>query len=1054
MKSIGKGNKGIPAFTVILLMTVMAFAGVVTLPSLDVSYLPEVSERSLRVTFKWPGVPERIIESEVTSVLEGALSGIRGCTGVRSSSAKGSGSISLSFDRRTDMQAVRFDVASRVRNVYSSFPDGVSYPDISLGIRGTRSRTDMVYIFKSPLPSHEIAGYVSDNILYPLSSEDGVERVSVGGVTSNELEILFDSDKAEMYGVSAEDIRRAYTDYFRKDIAGAVYENGMMSVIRLQTGQAGRLEPIPVANVSGRVIHLGDIATFRYREAEPEAYFRLNGLNTVTVNIGFSPDANIISASSAVRNRMDALKGYFPQEISADLSYDSSAYMKKELDKIVFRTLLCVLILLVLVFLSYRSVRYVSIIFLTLAVNILTSVVIYRIAGLAIHVYTLAGITVSLGIIIDSSIVMVDHYSYYRNRSVFPALFGAVATTIGALCAVYLLPEAERRNLEDFSKVIIINLSVSLVIAYTFIPSLVDRFPRIRGNAPDKVRKSGFVLKANAVYGRYIVFCHRHRWLPVLILVAAFGLPLCALPEKVAVNVPREKQNFMQKAYNDIMSWPPYSDNRRTVDNILGSSFALFSKALDKGDFYREPGRDVLYIQAGMPEGCTVSQLNDVVMSMENYLCGFGQIESFSTNIWSVDNAMIEVTFLPEYEDTSFPSELKSAVMATAGNFGGANWRVWGVNESYFNNNVNLKYKSNRIALRGYNYDDLYGYAVRLMDEMQTNRRVSGPELMTGSNGFAGTEFNVDYDFQSLVSRGVNPYRYFSSLKSHLYDEQVGVFPYCEEYVPVVLRSSGVETFDLWNMENVGISIDSTRVKMSEIGSIEKKRTGLKINRNNQSYEIVVGFDFIGSYELAKKFVAGTVRRMNEEVLPIGYKAESLEYGSWWQSKRQYAGLLLLIIAIIYVICSMLFESLRLPFAVILMIPVSFIGVFLAFGLSGFVFDQGGFAAMVMLCGIVVNAGIYLINEYQSRLTGRKCPERLSDDWKVKIYIKAFNRKIHPIMLTVISSVMGLVPFLFDGPQEVFWFPFAVGSIAGLLFSLAALVLYLPLFCVKFTDME
>lgn len=109
---------------------------------------------------------------------------------------------------------------------------------------------------------------------------------------------------------------------------------------------------------------------------------------------------------------------------------------------------------------------------------------------------------------------------------------------------------------------------------------------------------------------------------------------------------------------------------------------------------------------------------------------------------------------------------------------------------------------------------------------------------------------------------------------------------------------------------------------------------------------------------------------------------------------------------------------------------------------------------MVMLCGIVVNAGIYLINEYQSRLTNRKCPVRLSDDRKVKIYIKAFNRKIHPVMLTVISSVMGLVPFLFDGPQEVFWFPFAVGSIAGLLFSLAALVLYLPLFCIRSSGTE
>lgn len=122
------------------------------------------------------------------------------------------------------------------------------------------------------------------------------------------------------------------------------------------------------------------------------------------------------------------------------------------------------------------------------------------------------------------------------------------------------------------------------------------------------------------------------------------------------------------------------------------------------------------------------------------------------------------------------------------------------------------------------------------------------------------------------------------------------------------------------------------------------------------------------------------------------------------------------------------------------MIPVSFVGVFLMFGLSDFTFDQGGFAAFVMLCGVVVNAGIYLVDTFRKDRSGR------SD---VRKYIRAFNHKMNPIMLTVISTVLGLVPFLFDGPEEVFWFAFAVGTIAGMFFSLIALVVCLPVFCLK-----
>ena len=97
------------------------------------------------------------------------------------------------------------------------------------------------------------------------------------------------------------------------------------------------------------------------------------------------------------------------------------------------------------------------------------------------------------------------------------------------------------------------------------------------------------------------------------------------------------------------------------------------------------------------------------------------------------------------------------------------------------------------------------------------------------------------------------------------------------------------------------------------------------------------------------------------------------------------------------------------------------------------------FAAFVLLCGIVVNAGIYLINEQNNWAD-------VSHQHGIRLYLKAYNHKIIPIMLTIVSTVLGLVPFLYDGPEEVFWFAFAMAAISGTLFSIVALVVYLPIF--------
>jgi multidrug efflux pump subunit AcrB len=148
----------------------------------------------------------------------------------------------------------------------------------------------------------------------------------------------------------------------------------------------------------------------------------------------------------------------------------------------------------------------------------------------------------------------------------------------------------------------------------------------------------------------------------------------------------------------------------------------------------------------------------------------------------------------------------------------------------------------------------------------------------------------------------------------------------------------------------------------------------------------------------------------------------------------------LLVIAIIYFICTILLESLLQPLAIIALIPVSFTGLFMTFYLFEINFDQGGFAAFILLCGISVNAGLFIVNDYNNFGASRNRKPML------KAYLKAFNHKIMPVALTIVSTVIGLVPFVWEGQYERFWFAFAAGSIGGLLFSVVGILVYLPLF--------
>lgn len=232
---------------------------------------------------------------------------------------------------------------------------------------------------------------------------------------------------------------------------------------------------ITVANKDGSLIRLDQLIKVTRQEEAPQSYYRINGLNSIYLSIRAEETANQLQLAKKVKEEMKHIRTLLPPGYEIHTSYDATEFIQEELDKIYVRTGLTILILLLFVLLITRNVRYLFLIIISLSINLCIAVILYYLLGLEMQLYSLAGITISLSLVIDNTIVMTDHIRHHHDRKAFLSILAATLTTMGALVIIFFLDEKIRLNLQDFAAVVIINLAVSLFIALFLVPALIDK---------------------------------------------------------------------------------------------------------------------------------------------------------------------------------------------------------------------------------------------------------------------------------------------------------------------------------------------------------------------------------------------------------------------------------------------------------------------------------------------------------------------------------------------------------------------------------------------------
>lgn len=1025
------------AFKIYIIFTVLTLLGIFVIPKLALRLNPSINPSSINVSYYWQGADSYSLEREVTSVLESGFATIKGLENMSSRSSKGYGSITLDFDKYTKIDIARFEVSAVLRRLYKKLPTSVAYPVIipnhsdednlenflTLSINANESLLD---IQKKTL-----------SVIAPvLGSIEGVEGIKIYGAEKEEFLLRYDLQQLNLLKISKKHLINAIQKFFSRESLGQVYLNDRYSTVTIFPNDSIDWH-LPVISKNGRIIYLDQLVKISKQGKEPQSYFRVNGENAISLVITAKKNVNIIKVSNRIDNELHKLKELLPSSYNVLQTYDSSEFLSEELQKIYKRSLYAIMLLVFILMISH-TLRYLVVVILTIIANLGIAVLLYYAFNIEIQLYSLAGITISLGLIIDNVIITTDHIMKKGVQNIFTPLLASTLTTIGALTTIFFLSEKLKVNLIDFAKIIAINLTVSFLVAWWLVPAILKK---MKINLDKGVKL--IAIKTIDIYSKYerlILVLLRFKKLTILFLILVFGIPLFMLPSRVENN-----GNVFNTFYNNTLGSQLYiAKIKPKIDKYLGGTLKLFSQYVFENAYYGRNEQTRLFVNASMEKGGTVHQMNEVFLGLENYISGFSEIKHFNSNIQNKNFGRIEIIFQDQFSESSYPYFLKGLLSRKVLDIGGIDWSIFGVGKAFNNTRITREPINFTIEATGYDYDILNVIADTLKQNLLANSKVLNVVVRDKSRiaKEPSYEYILRMDNNRLAQLKTFPSSIFENLKNLTSSKYEDIsLTIDSRYVPIRLESSNSNTVGIWNINNTSLARFDNRLVLDGISNFDKKREDESIYKFNQEYVRLVDIKYAGAAKFGSIFVNEQLNSLGS-TLPIGYKFERIDENISFGEEESFSYFILLIfiLGIIYIICSILFESFKQPFIIISMIPISFIGVFLTFYLFDLNFDQGGLASFVILSGITVNSVIFIIDSYN------KFRKEFPKSSNLKLYLKAFKLKAFPINLTIISTIMGFIPFIMDGQNQVFWFALGAGTIGGLIFSYLGLIFYLPLF--------
>ncbi|MCX6560251.1 MAG: efflux RND transporter permease subunit [Candidatus Aminicenantes bacterium] len=995
-----------PVATAMIFVALLVL-GIYSFINTPLELAPKEEFPRLDVSTPWQGVPPEIVQTQVTSPLEEACATVKGVTKVTSTSQIGSSLITLEFDPKTNMDFALLALREELAKTRRLLPAGVR-PTVQPYVPDDfRVNPFLSMTISGPYSLQRLREMVNDKLEFGLGSIKGVSKVEILGGAEAEVKIILDKKAMKAYNLQPLQVNSALSQRLRTYPTGRV-RKGEQEYLFKYADAVDSLQEIRdtiVADLGGHPLRIRDVAEVAISYGEIYSIHRINGQPTVSLTLTKEKGANTLRVAAQVKAALERIKKELPSDLAFKPVDDESEEIRKNLADLYRLAGLITVIIFILVFAVLRRVKPSLLILSSIAFSVVITFNLIYLFKVSMNMLTLGALALGFGMFVDNSIVVFDNILRLRERGmspkeaavqgpkeVFVAVLASTLTTVAVFCSFPFFQGKLKIYYLPLAIVITSALLASLVVSYTLIPALA---PRLLGDGKKKAKPP----KARGE-GRWLRFLIR-RPLEVLLVVAF----------------------------------------------ILGGTYKWFRSEVSIGEWFRWTQHEYLVIQIGLPAGTDISRTDEAIRAFESKVLEQPYATDMNTRVM-MEQAYLRIEFPPEIERSAYPYMLKEELIQLATQFAGMNLYVSGFDQNSYASSMGTGTMfGSQIKFTGYNLKKLKEITADLTKTLKRNPRVK--EVQTSSSRwgwYRGDTFEniLKIDKAALRKYDVDPltlYYHLQTLIQGKFGRPARIISGGKE-IAVGVKFPDAETLDLRALQETLVRTRGGEyLRLGEIATHEEIPIAGSIDRENQQFQLTLLWEFRGPAKAEERYRKGIFASLS---LPPGFKAEMDQgYRMTTEEKKQIFVALGVSLVIIFMILAALYESFIQPFFILLAVPLSLIGVWVAFIVAGWAFDVSAYIGVILLNGIVVNNAILLVDQINLR--------RRRGTPLLEAAVQGTQDRVRPILMTTGTTVLGMLPMLLivaDAAKRQIWTSLALCTVGGLVTSSLAILFVVPVFYV------
>ncbi len=1015
--------------------------GIVSVYNLPVELSPHVNYPRLSLRALWQGNSPESVEANLTSILEAELSTLKGLKRISSDTREGNCSIDLEFFENTDMDFAKIDINEKIRQIKKNLPKRVYIsvsdyiPDDFKDLQGF-----ITYSISSTESANKILKYAKENIIYPLKGIEGVSNVKVSGGTERELKVILDYNKVVLYGITNAEIAQAISNIEKIFSAGVIRKNNYEYFLKVNNIVVNiddiANQPVKLTS-NGSAILLRNIADVYDGFEKANYFFRINGRETVTLEITKEIGANTIEVAENVHRKIDELVKAFPEGYSIKLEIDKSKNMREDLGELFKSAFFSLMIIVVVLLLIFNSFRYSFVIVLSIIFSLLFAFILFYLFEISLNILTISAFILGFGFMVDNSIVVIDFIDHHYNgggikklsvilKNIFPPVLASTLTTLGVFIPLLFLTGELRLYFEQFALGIIFNLFASMMIAFMIVP-LVYLKLGLKRKSKAKVKDS----KLFKIYSSIITFLFKRKKIALVIFILLVGLPVWLLPARIETPV-------IGTVYNSIFDSEFYAEIKPYVNNYLGGALNLFFNKISRGEMWQFGETTYLAVRLELPNGNDISRINELTKDFEKEVLRYrGDFENIIAKVYSPENSYLKITFTPKQSYSSFPYQLKNYLIAYATQLGGLTVSVYGYGQGFYNGGGAGSISNFTLTVKGFNYKKVKDLALRVKKRLERNPRVANVDINKGNWWGSDKVYEVvgKIKREALTSKKVTLQELLAFVRKNSAGNVAGYkFKLNNDEVFCKVKFENYDKLQLKDLNNIIFTTSGgEKAKLKEFIDFTVQRVMPSIKREDQQYIRYVKFEFKGPYKYGNKFVKKVIEKTQ---IPEGYKLEKRGFYFFNQDEESNVWMILLFaVIIIFMVTSSLFESIKKPMLILVAIPFAIIGTIYVFYFAEMNLDRGAYAGILLLIGLSVNNSIILIDYLSNRLHKPS----------IENLIKLSYSRVRPIFTTTLTTIAALLPLLISA-KSTFWKSLSWSITGGITLSAVCVIIAIPLF--------